>query len=579
MSTAISTTSRHVPIHTPSPPPRAIVHTVDGFRAPHESSRRLPSSSESSRRLQAAKPHSSHLKYIMLERDMTSALVTRSDDIKSHLPPTLTFIRSATNYLRGPNTACLKFQVRVEGSTKELIRKALDDSTPIADFQGNKKLIPYCQMWGNTAATDNEYTSELTRLPVAKTIGKLSQHAVTNQSQDPFPERRTGNQRMGRSSRKKPPKETEQRRIARAGGNGRPPRKPADQRHRPARFPREKVRGATQPGIETNSPCWEASSLAAEPPQPRRHKNKGGGGRTNIAILPVADRNTCLREGDITACSGRRLYRLFTGETALAPENITPHYRERDLEALTSSDVEEEPSLPLETAQKRWGKDCSPEVRGSYSLPILTFGYSPASTTKGCGDHDVTDVLDTKKLSRQGTETQNGKVVVIRRRKRKKGKKTRRDASGRYKGKVRRKRTEETSFCVLNSLFDADEHGSGNHVATLRQLTAKRESYPPTGTNGQSRAMPPVTQRSGRRLHIRRCTRLGLAADDQTRTLSNKAPAAAKAFISAADACRYVRKQTNKRTNRPARMAALECERARAAQASSDVGGRRVFLA
>ncbi|KAJ8866678.1 hypothetical protein PR048_032539 [Dryococelus australis] len=35
-----------------------------------------------------------------------------------------------------------------------------DDSAPIADFQGNKRRIPYCQMWGNTGATANEQTSE-----------------------------------------------------------------------------------------------------------------------------------------------------------------------------------------------------------------------------------------------------------------------------------------------------------------------------------------------------------------------------------------------------------------------------------
>ncbi|KAJ8881003.1 hypothetical protein PR048_017476 [Dryococelus australis] len=35
----------------------------------------------------------------------------------------------------------------------EYIRHTLDDSAPIADLQGNKKRIPYCQMWGNTGAT------------------------------------------------------------------------------------------------------------------------------------------------------------------------------------------------------------------------------------------------------------------------------------------------------------------------------------------------------------------------------------------------------------------------------------------
>ncbi|KAJ8885965.1 hypothetical protein PR048_012171 [Dryococelus australis] len=43
----------------------------------------------------------------------------------------------------------------------EFIRHALDDSAPIADLQGNKKRIPYCQMWGNTGATANNNTSEV----------------------------------------------------------------------------------------------------------------------------------------------------------------------------------------------------------------------------------------------------------------------------------------------------------------------------------------------------------------------------------------------------------------------------------
>ncbi|KAJ8870979.1 hypothetical protein PR048_027281 [Dryococelus australis] len=42
----------------------------------------------------------------------------------------------------------------------EFIRRALDDSAPIADLQGNKKRIPQCQMWGNTGITANEQTSE-----------------------------------------------------------------------------------------------------------------------------------------------------------------------------------------------------------------------------------------------------------------------------------------------------------------------------------------------------------------------------------------------------------------------------------
>ncbi|KAJ8872550.1 hypothetical protein PR048_026156 [Dryococelus australis] len=42
----------------------------------------------------------------------------------------------------------------------KFIRLALDESTPIADLQRNKKRIPYCQMWGNIGATANEQTSD-----------------------------------------------------------------------------------------------------------------------------------------------------------------------------------------------------------------------------------------------------------------------------------------------------------------------------------------------------------------------------------------------------------------------------------
>ncbi|KAJ8881498.1 hypothetical protein PR048_017979 [Dryococelus australis] len=41
----------------------------------------------------------------------------------------------------------------------------------------------------------------------------------------------------------------------------RSPRKPADQRHRPARIPHEKIRSVTRPGIEPGSPQSEASRL------------------------------------------------------------------------------------------------------------------------------------------------------------------------------------------------------------------------------------------------------------------------------------------------------------------------------
>ncbi|KAJ8884346.1 hypothetical protein PR048_016203 [Dryococelus australis] len=53
-----------------------------------------------------------------------------------------------------------------------------------------------------------------------------------------------------------------------SAGNGRSPRKPADQRHRPARLPHAKVQGVTPPGIESGSPRWGMSSLTTTPPRP-----------------------------------------------------------------------------------------------------------------------------------------------------------------------------------------------------------------------------------------------------------------------------------------------------------------------
>ncbi|KAJ8878744.1 hypothetical protein PR048_019330 [Dryococelus australis] len=54
------------------------------------------------------------------------------------------------------------------------------------------------------------------------------------------------------------------------GENRRFPRKPAGQWHRQARFPYAKNPGVTQPGIESSSPWWEASSLTTHPPRPLR---------------------------------------------------------------------------------------------------------------------------------------------------------------------------------------------------------------------------------------------------------------------------------------------------------------------
>ncbi|KAJ8869180.1 hypothetical protein PR048_030750 [Dryococelus australis] len=53
-------------------------------------------------------------------------------------------------------------------------------------------------------------------------------------------------------------------RAYRGGGNERSLRKPADQRHRPARFPNSKIR-SDPAGIEPGSPWWEASRPTAQP--------------------------------------------------------------------------------------------------------------------------------------------------------------------------------------------------------------------------------------------------------------------------------------------------------------------------
>ncbi|KAJ8879323.1 hypothetical protein PR048_019931 [Dryococelus australis] len=61
----------------------------------------------------------------------------------------------------------------------------------------------------------------------------------------------------------------EQRRNVREGANGSRQKKPAHQRHRPTRLPCANIRGATQPGIESDSSWWEASSRTTTPPRSR----------------------------------------------------------------------------------------------------------------------------------------------------------------------------------------------------------------------------------------------------------------------------------------------------------------------
>ncbi|KAJ8885894.1 hypothetical protein PR048_012100 [Dryococelus australis] len=59
--------------------------------------------------------------------------------------------------------------------------------------------------------------------------------------------------------------------VGKSGGNGRSPRKPADQRHRLARIPLA-INPVTRPGIEPGSPSWEASRLTAQLPWPQALK-------------------------------------------------------------------------------------------------------------------------------------------------------------------------------------------------------------------------------------------------------------------------------------------------------------------
>ncbi|KAJ8886125.1 hypothetical protein PR048_012334 [Dryococelus australis] len=78
-------------------------------------------------------------------------------------------ILNPTFIMRGHNKSCLADKIdfkRVYTEVtfaigSEFIRHTLEDSAPIADLQGNKKRISYCQMWANTGATANEQTSEV----------------------------------------------------------------------------------------------------------------------------------------------------------------------------------------------------------------------------------------------------------------------------------------------------------------------------------------------------------------------------------------------------------------------------------
>ncbi|KAJ8891621.1 hypothetical protein PR048_004149 [Dryococelus australis] len=85
-----------------------------------------------------------------------------------------------------------------------------------------------------------------------------------------------------------------------ARGNGRSPRKPADERLRPARIPCTKIPGANPPGVEPGRRWRESSTLAADSPRPL------------CSVLGIADMKMCgqvvraIRSGALVAQSIER---------------------------------------------------------------------------------------------------------------------------------------------------------------------------------------------------------------------------------------------------------------------------------
>ncbi|KAJ8875179.1 hypothetical protein PR048_023074 [Dryococelus australis] len=80
---------------------------------------------------------------------------------------TITRIGSQDLDRNDENTACLARRDDVAPSARVSVTRiapmpahALDDFEPIADLQGNKKLIPYCQAWCNIGAAASEQPSE-----------------------------------------------------------------------------------------------------------------------------------------------------------------------------------------------------------------------------------------------------------------------------------------------------------------------------------------------------------------------------------------------------------------------------------
>ncbi|KAJ8882580.1 hypothetical protein PR048_014391 [Dryococelus australis] len=145
----------------------------------------------------------------------------------------------------------------------------LDDSTPIADFQGNKKRIPYCQMWGNTGTTAHEQTSEVRLykgLHVCSSAG------------------------MKWKGKREIPKKT----------------------RRPAALSSTILAcenpGVTRPGIEPGSPWWEASKLTAQLPRsPMALEIESHAGHDVIAWRPKHQQSSEKINGIYEKSSGHSL--------------------------------------------------------------------------------------------------------------------------------------------------------------------------------------------------------------------------------------------------------------------------------
>ncbi|KAJ8881004.1 hypothetical protein PR048_017477 [Dryococelus australis] len=106
---------------------------------------------------------------------------------------------------------------------------AFAHTEPIADMQGNKKRIPYLQMWGNTGATANEQTSEVR---LYKGLWSLAS---------------SGTGMKGR-------------------GHGICPKKTRQPVASSGTIPTRENLGVTRSGIEPISPSWEASRQTAQTP-------------------------------------------------------------------------------------------------------------------------------------------------------------------------------------------------------------------------------------------------------------------------------------------------------------------------